>query len=489
MNPLIDIQRINKRLDYVEFFINNKDILNEVRDVLKHFPDCERALSRVVINKARPRDLKTILISIQKSLALECLISKFDNLRKLKFSFQSIEKIQKTLEAAIVDSPPLLARDGGFIKSGYDAGLDEYRNFLDNGEHIIQKMQQRYAEETGIPSLKIKNNGVLGYFIEVSPNYASKIPYTFIHRQTVGSAIRYTSKELSEIANKIYSASSNAKYRELEIFEEIIKKITSFSDDLKAVIDSVSFLDVVSSLSLLAIENGYTRPTFTNDKTIDIQNGRHIVVENNLKSSGSKFVANNCVMSGDSEILILTGPNMGGKSTYLRMNAIIIIMAQIGSFVPAERAVIGVVDRIFSRVGASDDISAGKSTFMIEMLETATILRQATERSFVILDEVGRGTSTYDGLAIAWAVIEELGLSMKVRTIFATHYHELINIKNTVPNVKFLTVKVEEWNENIIFLHKIEDGFTSKSYGIHVASLAGFPNKVVNRAKELLSSM
>jgi DNA mismatch repair protein MutS len=489
MNPLIDTWRINERLDYVEFFIANKDILSEVRNVLKHFPDCERALSRIVINKARPRDLKTVLISIQKSIALEELISKFDNLRTLTFSFQSIEKIQKILEQSIVDSPPLLARDGGFIKSGYDAGLDEYRNLLDNGEYIIQKMQQKYAAETGIPSLKIKNNGVLGYFIEISPNYVSKIPYTFIHRQTLGSVIRYTSKELSEIANKIYSASSNAKYRELEIFEEIIKEIVKFADDFKVVFESVSFLDVVSSLSLLAIENGYTRPTFTNDKTIDIKNGRHIVVENNLKSSGAKFVANDCFMSDGSEILILTGPNMGGKSTYLRMNAIIIIMAQIGSFVPADEAVIGIVDRIFSRVGASDDISAGKSTFMIEMLETATILRQATDRSFVILDEVGRGTSTYDGLAIAWAVVEELGLSIRVRTIFATHYHELINIKNTVQSVRFLNVKVEEWNEKIIFLHKIVDGFANKSYGIHVASLAGFPNNVINRAKELLNGM
>jgi DNA mismatch repair protein MutS len=489
VNPLVDIRRINDRLDYVEFFMNNKSILNEVRNVLDHFPDCERALARIVINKARPRDLRTILISIQKSLALESLISNFDNLRDFKLSFKSICDIQAMLEGALVESPPLLARDGGFIRRKYDVELDEYRDLLDNGEYIIQRMQKTYVEETGISSLKIKNNGVLGYFIEVSPNYSSKVPYTFIHRQTLGSAIRYTSKELSEIANKIYSASSNAKYRELEIFEKIVQKITNFTEQLRAVVNNIAFLDVVSSFAILSIENGYTRPLFTNDKTIDIQNGRHIVVENNLRLNGLKFVANDCILSDGSEISILTGPNMGGKSTYLRMIAIITIMAQTGSFVPADRAVIGTVDRIFSRVGAADDISAGKSTFMVEMLETATILRQATERSLVILDEIGRGTSTHDGLAIAWAVAEELGLSIKARTIFATHYHELINVKNTLPNVKFLTVKVEEWNEKIIFLHKIEDGFTSKSYGIHVASLAGFPKHVINRAKELLNSM
>jgi DNA mismatch repair protein MutS len=489
MSPLIDIQRINNRLDYVEFFVNNRNALDEVRNILNHFPDCERALARIVINRARPRDLRAILISLQKSIALGSLTSRFDSLRNFGPAFGTIGDIQSVLEEALVESPPLLARDGDFIKPGYDAELDEYRDLLDNGTYIVQKMQKTYAEETGIPSLKIKSNGVLGYFIEISPNYSAKVPYTFIHRQTLGSAIRYTSKELSEIANKIYSASSNAKYRELEIFDEIVRKIAGFSEPLKQLVDNVSFLDVVSSLSLLAFENGYTRPVFTNDKTIDVQNGRHIVVENNLRASGSKFVVNDCILSDGSEILILTGPNMGGKSTYLRMNALIIMMAQIGSFVPADRAVIGIVDRIFSRVGASDDISSGKSTFMIEMLETATILRQATERSFIILDEIGRGTSTYDGLAIARASIEELGRSIKARTIFATHYHELVDISATMPNVRFLTVKVQEWNGRIVFLHKIENGFTNKSYGIHVAALAGFPEHVLERAKELLRSM
>jgi DNA mismatch repair protein MutS len=275
----------------------------------------------------------------------------------------------------------------------------------------------------------------------------------------------------------------------MELFEEMVKRVATFGEPLRSMADNISFLDVVSSLAFLAIENGYTRPTFTSDKTIDVKDGRHPVVENMLKVSGGKFVFNDCILADSSEISILTGPNMGGKSTYLRMNALIIIMAQIGSFVPASKTTIGVVDRIFSRVGASDDISAGKSTFMVEMLETATILRQATEKSFIILDEIGRGTSTYDGLAIAWAVIEALGLNIMARTIFATHYHELAKVKDTVPNVRFLTVKVEEWNEKIIFLHKIEIGFASKSYGINVAELAGFPDKVINRAKELLKSM
>ncbi|MDR0630920.1 MAG: DNA mismatch repair protein MutS, partial [Holosporales bacterium] len=483
MAPLIDTDKINKRLDHIEFFVNHRQILNNVRNTLNHFPDLERALSRILINKAGPRDLKAISISIQKSHELK------DNLLGLNFSFDVINNIQKRLDAALVDNLPLLARDGNFIKKGYDAELDEYNELLNNGEYVIQKLQKTYIEEIGITTLKIKNNGILGYFIEVSSNYVSKIPYHFIHRQTLGSSIRYTTKELLDIANKIYSANSNANHREMQIFEELIQYVISFKDSLRVLTDNISFLDVISSLAVLAIENKYVKPIFTNDLAINIRNGRHPVVENMLKAKGTKFIPNNYYLNDNSKTAILTGPNMGGKSTYLRMNALIIIMAQIGSFVPADEAIIGIVDKIFSRVGASDDISYGKSTFMVEMLETATILRQATHRSFIILDEIGRGTSTYDGLAIAWAVVEELALNIKARTIFATHYHELANIKDIIPNVIFLTVKVEEWNEKIVFLYNIEEGFANKSYGINVALLAGFPDRVINRAKEILKNI
>jgi DNA mismatch repair protein MutS len=347
-------------------------------------------------------------------------------------------------------------------------------------------MQKVYIEETGIHTLRVKNNGAIGYFIEISPSHISKVPYAFIHRQTLGSCIRYTTKELTDIAAKIYSAESSAKRRELELFEEMVAKVIFFAETIRHVSDSISFLDVVTSLAHLALENQYTRPLLTNDKSFCIRNGRHPVVENSLRSGGAKFVPNDCELPADQELAILTGPNMGGKSTFLRQNAIITIMAQIGSFVPAEFAKIGIVDRVFSRVGASDDISSGKSTFMVEMLETAIILRQATDKSFVILDEIGRGTSTYDGLAIARAVVEEIANEIKARTIFATHYHELIDIKECVANVKFLTVKVSSWNNQIIFLHQIEEGFASKSYGLNVAALAGFPEKVISRAAKIL---
>ena len=346
----------------------------------------------------------------------------------------------------------------------------------------------KYVKETGIPTLKIKNNSLIGYFIEVSPNFASKVPYNFVHRQSLATSMRYSSAELNEIANKIYSAEADAKRRELVIFEELIKLVVKEEENIRKLSENISFIDLCSSFAELAIEKHYVRPELTHEKVLEIRNGRHPVVENSLSSSGSNFVANDCHFSKTSFVSILTGPNMGGKSTYLRQNAIIIIMAQIGSFVPADYARIGVVDKIFSRVGASDDISSGRSTFMVEMIETATILQHATEKSFVILDEIGRGTSTYDGLAIAWAVIEDIMTRIKTRTIFATHYHELNGLKDTQPDVKFLSVTVQEWNNQIVFLHKIKEGFTDKSYGINVASLAGFPRHVVNRAEEILKS-
>jgi DNA mismatch repair protein MutS len=486
MQPLTNLQKIEKRLSFVEYFVKNKTILQEIRDILKNLPDVERALSRVLLKRAGPRDLKCVSVAIEKSIDLDNLLSKCEGLAKLSLAIDSLRPLLDLLRSTIIQEPPNLVRDGGFIAKGYDRELDEYTDLIDNGEYVIQKMQKVYVEETGIQSLKIKNNGSIGYFIEVSPSHISKVPYTFIHRQTLGSCIRYTTRDLTEIAGKIYSAESGAKHREMEIFEEILSKVAFFTETIRRVSDSVSFLDVVTSFAFLAIENDYSRPILSNDKSFCIKNGRHPVVENSLRNRGAKFIPNECDLSAGRELSILTGPNMGGKSTFLRQNAIIAIMAQIGSFIPAEMATIGVIDRIFSRVGASDDISSGKSTFMVEMLETAVILRQATGRSFVILDEVGRGTSTYDGLAIAWAVIEEIANNIKARTIFATHYHELIGLKDCIQNVKFLTVKVSSWNDQIIFLHKIEEGFASKSYGLNVAALAGFPEKVISRAVSIM---
>ncbi len=487
--PLINIEKINRRLDFVDFFVRNKETSARVRSILKEFPDLERSISRIIMNKAGPRDLNCVKTSLQQAKKLNMHISGFEELNSLNIDFPSIDKLISGLEAALIATPPVLSRDGGFIKKGYDKELDEYLELMDNGEYIIQKMQKTYATETGINTLKIKNNNVIGYFIEISPNYVSKVPYKFVHRQSLASALRYTTEELSDIANKIYSAESNSKRREMLIFEDLCKKITNEQENIKALANKISFLDVVSSFAQLAVQNNYTRPVLTHDKIIDIKGGRHVVVENNLKSSGAKFIENDCSIDDSKLVSVLTGPNMGGKSTYLRQNAIIIIMSQIGMFVPAQQATIGIADKIFSRVGASDDISSGKSTFMVEMLETAAILCQATEKSFVILDEIGRGTSTYDGLSIAWATTEEICNTIKARTIFATHYHELIKLKETLTNVQFLTVKVQEWNNQIIFMHKIENGFVDKSYGIHVAALAGFPKRVIDRAENILKNV
>ncbi|MBQ8651522.1 MAG: DNA mismatch repair protein MutS [Alphaproteobacteria bacterium] len=485
MEPLINIEKINKRLDYVEFFFNDRESLHIVKHILSNFPDLERSLSRILLNKAGPRDLRCIAVGLRQATELSQFVRQYNLLKVLPLTFDGMQDVLSTLDCSIVESPPMLARDGGFIRDGYDEELDEYRNILTNGEEIIQDLQKKYISLTGIPNLKIKSNSVIGYFIEVTPNLASKIPYSFTHRQSMANAIRYTSEELIDTANKIYSSESNAKRRELQILEDLIKKISTVSDDIRTISESISFLDVTTSFAKLAIDNNYVRPIITDDKTLHIVKGRHPVVEEALKKDGENFVDNDCIVSEESLMSILTGPNMGGKSTYLRQNALIIIMAQIGSFVPAESATIGVVDKIFSRVGASDDISSGRSTFMVEMIETATILQNATDRSFVILDEIGRGTSTYDGMAIAWATAEEIANKIKARTIFATHYHELVNLRETIQSLNFLTVDVKELNNQIVFLHKVTKGYTNKSYGLNVAALAGFPQRVLDRAKEV----
>jgi DNA mismatch repair protein MutS len=489
MEPLNDISQINTRLDYVEFFFENRSVLEQVRSTLSGLPDIERSLSRTLMGKAGPRDLRCISVALRKASEVGEHIAQFQQLESIELSFSGAEKIIRTLDSALTDTLPVLTRDGGFIREGYDSELDEYIHIIKNGDLIVYDMQKTYVNEIGIPSLKIKKNSILGYFVEISPNFASKMPYRFVHRQSLATCMRYTSEELVETANKIYSAESNMKRRELAIFEDMMRIVANEQTVIRKVANHISFLDLVTSFAYLAIENNYVKPRLIAERILRIRNGRHPVVENNLRANGVKFIANDCEMIEGGNVVILTGPNMGGKSTFLRQNAIIIIMAQIGSFVPADYAEIGVANRIFSRVGASDDIAAGRSTFMVEMVETATILQQATADSFIILDEIGRGTSTYDGLAIAWAVIEEIANNIGSRTLFATHYHELVKVKDDIPSIKFLTVKVEEWQDEIVFLHRIEDGFADKSYGLNVALLAGFPKRVVDRASIVLKGM
>ncbi|MDR2074983.1 MAG: DNA mismatch repair protein MutS [Holosporales bacterium] len=489
-NPLADIEKIQGRLDFVEFFVNNQEFLQTVRDIMDNMPDIDRAISRISMKKGGPRDLDTIKVALKKINRLNLEITKVKELSSLDMYFEGCERLINELESALKDKDlPHSPTDGGFVKEGYDAELDEYRDLIQNGEQFIATIQTKYVKETGILNLKIKHNGVLGYFIETTTNNVSRIPYTFIHRQTLASCIRYTTEELGNVANKLYTSEGNAKRQEMIIFENLCQKIDYWYDSIRKASKKVAFIDCVSSLAKLAIDNKYVKPTIVEESIIDIREGRHPVVESHLLKDGEKFTKNDCLIENASIISIVTGPNMGGKSTYLRQNASMVIMAQMGSFVPAKKATIGVVDKIFSRVGASDDISSGKSTFMIEMIETSVILRQATEKSFVILDEIGRGTSTYDGLAIAWAVVEEIHNSIKARTLFATHYHELKQISDCMANVQFLTVCVDESDGKISFMHKLKTGFADKSYGIHVAFLAGFPEKVVYRAEELLKKM
>lgn len=480
--PLLDLEQINSRLNYIDFFVKSHHCLKQVSDYLKTIPDLERATSRIVMRKCGPRDIKAVQIALQSFVKMNEIFKQ--NLKDLFIDDNKIIEITKKLSMAIIDAPPLLARDGNFICPGYDRVLDEYNNLLNNGAVIIKNLQHRYISETGISTLKIKNNGILGYFIEITPTYINRVPIDFIHRQTLGSCIRYTTKELSEVANRIYSADVNAKQRELFIFDELINYISSYNDLLHRISNTISFIDVITSFARNANERNYVRPIFNKNNCIEIKSGRHPVVEQSLQYLGNKFTQND--YKSNSELILLTGPNMGGKSTYLRQNALILIMAQIGSYVPAEFANLPIVDRIFSRVGASDDIASGKSTFMVEMLETATILNQATSNSFVILDEVGRGTSTQDGLAIAWAVAEELANNIHANTIFATHYHELTEVKKNIPNIKFYTVEVSENGDDVIFLHKITSGTASKSFGLHIATLAGFPKHVLKRANDIM---
>lgn len=487
-SPLIDLAKIEKRLFFVEFFTKKQELLNKIRKILQKIPDIERALTRIYMKKGGPRDLIVVKDAITGIFALHNIVLNHQELKDINIDISQVKPIYEKIDAAIVcENIPYLARDGGFIKFGYDCDLDEFRKFAENGNTFVSGLQSRYIADTGINTLKIKQNGVLGYFIEITPNNSSKIPYSFIHRQTLSSCIRYTTPELENIATKIYTSNENARKRELIIFEQICAEISFFYDALMTASQKISYIDCLSAFAFLAIENKYSKPTIVKEKILHIKNGWHPVVERSLAKDGEIFVKNSCYIDDNSIISLITGPNMGGKSTYLRQNALIVIMAQIGSFVPAEEATIGIADKLFSRVGANDDIAAGKSTFMVEMLETATILHQATPKSLVIIDEIGRGTSTYDGLAIAWAVINELHNKIQARTLFSTHYHELKNIN--LKNIKFLTALVDERDDKVTFLHKITDGFADKSYGIQVAKIAGFPTHVIDDASKILGKL
>ena len=504
--PLVDIDEINQRLDVIEFFINYPNLRQDLRALLKSCPDMERALSRISLGRGGPRDLANIRFALEIIPRMKNLLCQAEKkqdqelegrlpqaVKEILGRLNPQNQLVQTLSNALQDELPLLARDGGFIKSGYFPALDEVKQLKDNSHQLISGLQAKYIEQTGIAQLKIKYNNVIGYFIEVPSKFATEIltDKNFIHRQSVLNAARFTTVELSELENNIRGASEKALAIELELFDTLIKDVLIAADDISRTSKAMAELDVGASLADLAVEHNYCRPQIDDSLEFDVKNGRHPVVEAAIsKAHSGAFVGNDCHLGEDnSTIWLLTGPNMAGKSTFLRQNAIIAVMAQMGSYVPCDSAHIGVIDKIFSRVGASDELAKGRSTFMVEMVETAAILNQADARSFVILDEIGRGTATFDGLSIAWAVVEHLHEVNKCRALFATHYHELTSLASKLNRMSLHCMKIKEYNDEVIFLHEVVKGAADRSYGIHVAKLAGLPSVVVQRAEQVLETL
>lgn len=495
--PLMDAKTIEGRLDKIDYFIQNASVREFVRDALRGVADVERSVSRISVGRGGPRDILTIAGALDqiphiRNKMQEGLVPQ--SLEKDKLDMGEWTALVEELQSAIVPEPPLLTRDGGFVKRGYSVVLDDILNTKANAKKVLADMQARYAAQTGIAQLKITFNGLLGYFIEVPSKHAEPLlrekERGFIHRQTMVNVVRFTTTELSDIETKILHADEKSLAVELEIYDTLCQKIMALSPAILKAANAMARIDVSAGLAHLSVLNNWTRPILTEDYDFVIKGGRHPVVERSLRKVQESFVPNDCVLGEEKNNLwLLTGPNMAGKSTFLRQNALIAIMAQMGSFVPADYVKIGLVDKVFSRVGASDDLARGRSTFMVEMVEVATILNGATDKSLVILDEVGRGTATYDGLSIAWAVVEYLHDKNKCRGLFATHYHELTALANRLSGITLHTMRTKEWQGNIVFLHEVGDGAIDRSYGIHVAKLAGLPSIVLNRAETILAGL
>jgi DNA mismatch repair protein MutS len=502
--PLTDETQIARRLDAVGAFVDDGAARDDIRSILRGAPDMSRALARLSVGRGGPRDLAAIRDGI---LAADQALARLSALtlppQEVAAVMAALGRPSRELAAefarALDEQLPLIKRDGGFVRQGYDATLDETRNLRDASRLVVASMQARYADQTGVKALKIRHNNVLGYFVEVTAQHGDKLMSqplnaTFIHRQTLAGQVRFTTSELGEIEAKIANAGERALNLELEIFDRLCGQALAAGDDLRAAAHGFAMLDVATALAKLAVDDNYTRPEVDGSLGFAIEAGRHPVVEQALKRDGQPFIANSCDLSPtphqkSGQLWLLTGPNMAGKSTFLRQNALIALLAQIGSFVPANRARIGIVDRLFSRVGAADDLARGRSTFMVEMVETAAILNQAGERALVILDEIGRGTATFDGLSIAWAAIEHLHESNRCRTLFATHYHELTALSAKLPRMFNATVRVKEWQGDVVFLHEVLPGSADRSYGIQVAKLAGLPPAVISRAKSVLAKL
>src|SRR5580692_9097387 len=502
--PLTDAAVIARRLDAVSAFVANAALRDEIRTTLRAAPDMSRALARLSVGRGGPRDLAGLRDGILAAdRALTQLSGLDDPPQEIAAVMEALRRPSRDLahefERALAEQLPLIKRDGGFVREGYEPALDETRNLRDASRLVVARMQARYADDTGVKGLKIRHNNVLGYFVEVTAQHGDRLMApplnaTFIHRQTLAGQTRFTTSELGEIEAKIANAGDRALGLELEIFDKLCALAMAASEDLRAAAYAFASLDVATALAKRAVDDNYVRPEVDGSLSFAIEGGRHPVVEQALKRDGQPFIANACDLSPgpgqtSGQIWLITGPNMAGKSTFLRQNALIALMAQIGSFVPATRARIGIVDRLFSRVGAADDLARGRSTFMVEMVETAVILNQASERSLVILDEIGRGTATFDGLSIAWAAIEHLHEANRCRALFATHYHELTALSAKLPRLFNATVRVKEWHGDVVFLHEVVPGAADRSYGIAVAKLAGLPAAVIERAKLVLAKI
>ncbi|MEO0399933.1 MAG: DNA mismatch repair protein MutS [Pseudomonadota bacterium] len=514
--PLVRVPAIAARHDAVDFFVNDDALRDDVRAALKNAPDMARALSRLALDRGGPRDLIAMRDGLTLARDLSRRLSQAADAAPAEVASADADlegrqtggfsQLMTTLAEALKDNPPMLARDGEFIQKGFDPSLDDVRTLRDEARRIIAGLEAGYRTRAGVKTLKIKSNNVLGYFIETSAAQADALMTAedgfFIHRQTLASAVRFTTSELIDLDAKISRAGDEAIAREMEIFRQLTKEVVDRAEAIAAAADAIAMIDVAAAVATLAWEDNYVRPKIDDSLAFNVTGGRHPVVERALKAAGeADFCPNDCDLSGAASgeqasseqiggaVWLMTGPNMAGKSTFLRQNALIAILAQAGLFVPASAAHIGVADRVFSRVGASDDLARGRSTFMVEMVETAAILNQAGPRSLVVLDEIGRGTSTYDGLAIAWSAVEHLHDVNGARALFATHYHELTGLSETLTRLANVSMKVREWKDEVVFLHEVVPGPADRSYGVAVARLAGLPKKAVARAKALLKTL
>lgn len=487
-SPLIDVDAITKRQDAVEELLQ----FEVIDQTLKEIKDLERLAIRLKTGFSSPKDYVALRTSLEKIPQLKEQLSQVRavQLQDLQNQIEPFQEVVKKLMKALQDSCPVRLSDGNIFKEGYSQELDELTAIRKSSHEWLVSYQLRLREETGIKTLKVNFNRMFGYYIEVSKVQSERMPPAFIRRQTLVNAERYLSAELKEFEDKVLTADEKISNLEVKLYEELKSEVAGYLDAIVMTARSIAAVDALRALALLAKKRGYVRPIVSSSKILDIEGGRHPVIE--ALTQSKRFVPNDLIVDGEEKnLLIITGPNMAGKSTYIRQIALLVILAQIGSFIPAKRAHIGIVDKLFSRIGASDDLARGQSTFMVEMTETASILHQATDRSLVILDEIGRGTSTYDGISIAWAVAEYLVKNRKkwAKTLFATHYYELTNLeKETVRAINY-TVAVSEVEGSIRFLHKIIPGKTDKSYGVHVAELAGLPNDVIKRAKEILQGL